>query len=334
MTLANLPTPIQRLSRLSERLGGPEIWLKRDDLTGLPGGGNKTRKLEFLVGDAVKQGCDTLVTIGAIQSNHTRQTAAAAAKAGLACALLHCHWAPDGGPHYRQVGNVLLSGLLGAELYLDDEPRPVGDETTLGALAASLRARGRKPFVIPCGGSDMRLGGVGYTVCAAEIAQWSRAEGLEFDAVVHTTGSSSTQAGLVAGFAALGIKTRVIGVADDDEANEKRLRVLRLARQTVDELQLSVDIRASDVEVIVSDTSPYGVASPSIVGAIRLLAETEGVISDPVYEGRAIRGLMDLIEAGTLVRGQRVLLVHLGGLPAVDAFADSLWRVELQPYKA
>ena len=329
--LATLPTPIQPLPRLSARLGGPDIWLKRDDLTGLPGGGNKTRKLEFLIGDALEQGCDTLLTIGAIQSNHTRQTAAAAAKAGLGCALLHCHWAPDGGPYYRKVGNVLLSALLGAELFLDEEVRFVGDETTLEVVAGTLRGRGRKPFVIPCGGSEIRFGGLGYAVCAAEIAHWSEVEGIEFDAIVHTTGSSSTQAGLIAGYAALRKRQRIVGVADDEETNEKRRRVLRLASRTVDELSIAVKINPSDVEVIVADPSPYGVASPAIVDAIRLLAETEGVISDPVYEGRAIKGLIDLIEGGTLTRGQRVLLLHLGGQPAVDAFADRLWSVNMQP---
>jgi len=331
--LANLPTPIQRLPRLSAKLGGPEIWMKRDDLTGLPGGGNKTRKLEFLIADALRQGADILLTIGAIQSNHTRQTAAAAAKVGIECALLHCHWAPDGGPHYRQVGNVLMSALVGAQLYLDDTARPVGDETSLGLLAEQLRTEGRTPYLIPCGASDHPLGGLGYAAAAGEILSQSDDMGLTFDAIVHCTGSSSTQAGLLAGLAAADSRIRVIGVADDGERLEKLDRVSRLARDTLTGLGVKTLVSNPQVEVIVTDTADYGVASERTVDAIRLLAETEGIVTDPVYEGKAVRGLINLIDAGDLRKGQRVLLMHLGGVPAVDAYAENLWRVEMKPFQ-
>src|SRR3954471_6918203 len=232
--LALLPTPVHRLERLSERLGGPEIWIKRDDLTGLAGGGNKTRKLEFLVGDALRCGADTLVTVGAIQSNHTRQTAAAAARVGLDCVLLHNGWAPEAGPFYGRTGNVLLSEILGAELVFDGAQRSVGDAGDLDAVVQRLAERGRRPYLIPGGASDHPLGGLGYAACAAEIAAQADELALRFDVIVHCTGSSGTQAGLLAGLAALSHSVRVIGVSDDDETAGKRERVLRLGNPTLE----------------------------------------------------------------------------------------------------
>jgi 1-aminocyclopropane-1-carboxylate deaminase len=324
--LAMLPTPIHPLARLTEELGGPEIWIKRDDLTGLAGGGNKTRKLEFLVGDALESGADTLLTVGAIQSNHTRQTAAAAAKLGLGCALLHNTWAPDAGEFYRSVGNILLSHLLGAQLYHDETARHIDDQGQLTMLAERLREDGRRPYLIPGGGSDHRLGGFGYLVCAAEIAAQAKALDIGFDYVVHCTGSSGTQAGLVAGFAALGAATRVIGVADDDETEKKRERILRLANATLGELGLSLTVAENDVNVIAADPNPYGIAEAETIDALRLFARLEGLIADPVYEGKAVRGLIALAARGEVGREDRVLLMHLGGTPAVHAYANQLWR--------
>jgi 1-aminocyclopropane-1-carboxylate deaminase len=325
--LALLPTPIHRLERLSERLGGPEIWIKRDDLTGLAGGGNKTRKLEFLVGDALRSGADTLVTVGARQSNHTRQTAAAAARVGLDCALLHNGWAPEAGPFYQRTGNVLLSEILGAELVFDGTPRRVGDPGDLDALVERLVDRGRRPYLIPGGASDHPLGGLGYAACAAEIA----AQAVPFDVIVHCTGSSGTQAGLLAGLAALGHAARVIGVSDDDETADKREQVLRLGNATLELLGEQRRLSESDVEVVASDPNPYGVAGAETLAAIRLFARTEGLIADPVYEGKAIRGLIELIEQGRIDRSQRVLLMHLGGTHAVHAYANQLWESEPPP---
>lgn len=190
--LAHLPTPIQPLPNFSAALGGPEIWMKRDDLTGLEGGGNKTRKLEFLVGDALREGADMLVTVGAIQSNHTRQTAAAAAKAGMKCALLHCAWTRDAGPNYRKVGNILLSSMMGAELYLDETERPIEDQGPLEDFMAHLREAGHRPYLIPGGASEHPLGGLGYANCAVELVEQGAEAGVDFDWLVHTTGSSST----------------------------------------------------------------------------------------------------------------------------------------------
>ena len=324
--LACLPTPIHPLRRLSHELGGAEIWMKRDDLTGLAGGGNKTRKLEFVVADAVEAGADTLVTVGAVQSNHTRQTAAAAARVGLRSALLHNNWVPGKGPEHGRVGNPLLSDLVGASLFYDPVRRQVGDDGLLALLADHLRADGRRPYVIPGGASEHRLGSFGYIGCAAEIMSQARALGVRLDYVVHCTGSSSTQAGLLAGFAALGGGPRVIGVADDDETEEKSARVLRLANAALAELDLPAAVTAADVEVISSDPSPYGVAASGTIDAIRRLTRSEGIAADPVYEGKALGGLIELVRRGRLDAKDRVLLLHLGGTPAIHAYADQLWQ--------
>ncbi len=328
--LAQLPTPIHRLENFGAKLGGPELWIKRDDLTGLEGGGNKTRKLEFLVGDATETGADMLVTAGAIQSNHTRQTAAAAAKCGLKCSLLHFGWTKDAGPQYRQVGNILLSSIMGAQLFLDDVERPIEDQSPLADFCEHLREIGHRPYLVPAGASEHPLGSFGYMVCAAEIVRQSKALDVHFDFVVHCTGSSSTQAGLVAGFVALGEEIHVIGVADDDETTIKRERVTQLANDALAALEMTVRIPSEDIEVISADQSPYGEAEKETFDAISLLAQTEGLIADPVYEGKALRGLMQLTEEGRFEKGSRVLLMHLGGTPVVHAYADQFGAPKLQ----
>ena len=327
--LAQLPTPIHRLANFAAQVDGIDLWIKRDDLTGLAGGGNKTRKLEFLVGDALREGADTLVTVGAIQSNHTRQTAAAAARTGLRCSLLHCDWTRDAGPLYRETGNILLSSILGADLYADGMERPIEDKGPLDQLADYLRGRGQRPYVIPGGASDHRLGSFGYAACAAEIVAQSASLGIGFDFVVHTTGSSSTQAGLLAGFAALHEQVRVIGIPDDEETSIKRARVLRLANAALAELGCAERIASSQVEIVVGDASPYGVADGRTMDAIRLFARTEGLIADPVYEGKAIRGLLELAKGERFPKGSRVLLLHLGGTPAVHAYANRFGPIDL-----
>ena len=333
-SLALLPTPVHPLPNLGAHLGGHNLWIKRDDLTGLEGGGNKTRKLEYLVGDAIAKGADMLVTVGAIQSNHTRQTAAAAAKTGLKCALLHCAWTKDAGPQYRSVGNVLLSHLMGAELYVEETERPIEDQDPLDAFIARLESDGHKPYLLPGGASEHRLGSFGYVQCAAEIAAQAAEKNISFDYLVHCTGSSGTQAGLLAGFAAVGVDTRVIGVSDDDETEIKKHRVLRLANDALGELGLDARVSADDVEIIAASANTYGAPDREIVECIQLFAQKEGLIADPVYEGRAIRGLMKLIAAGRIDKSAKVLLMHLGGSPAIHAYADQFSSIELQPFDA
>lgn len=330
--LAQLPTPMQPLDNFGAFLGGPQLWMKRDDLSGLEGGGNKTRKLEFVVGDALHQGCDMLVTVGAIQSNHTRQTAAAAARAGMKCALLHCAWTKDAGPNYRQVGNIFLSKLMGAELYIDETERPIEDQGPLEEFMAFLSARGHLPYLIPGGASEHPLGSMGYINCAAELAVQMDQTGIAFDYLLHTTGSSSTQAGLLAGFRALGVNTRVIGVADDGETEIKKRRVRQLANEALQTLGLCTQVKESDVEVIASNEANYGYADDAIKEAIHLMATKEGLIADPVYEGRAIRGLLDLNAAGRFASDARILLMHLGGTPAIHAYSEQFGTTELKPF--
>ncbi|MEM7224713.1 MAG: D-cysteine desulfhydrase family protein [Pseudomonadota bacterium] len=332
-SLAQLPTPIQQLKNFGALLAGPQLWMKRDDLTGLEGGGNKTRKLEFLVGDALRQGCDMLVTVGAIQSNHTRQTAAAAAKANLKCALLHCAWTKDAGPNYRQVGNILLSNLMGAELYLDETARPIEDQGPLDEFVAHLRSQGHTPYLIPGGASEHPLGSMGYINCAIELADQVAQAGIEFDYLIHTTGSSSTQAGLLAGFKALGVATRVIGVADDGETEIKRDRVRALANEALNALDLPALVEVDDVEVFASNAADYGFADDAIKEGIYLMATKEGLIADPVYEGRAIRGLLDLSASGRFAPSEKILLMHLGGSPAIHAYAGQFAEVQFKEIK-
>lgn len=331
--LAQLPTPLHPLKNLEATLDGPQLWMKRDDLSGLEGGGNKTRKLEFIVGDALRRGSDMLVTVGAIQSNHTRQTAAAAAKANLKCALLHCAWTEDAGRHYRQIGNILLSSLMGAELYFDETRRPIEDQGPLDDLVAHLRARGHNPYQIPGGASEHPLGGMGYINCALELAKQIEDASIEFDYLIHTTGSSSTQAGLLAGFKALGVRTRIVGVADDGETKIKTARVRNLANNALEILGLPALVQTDDVEVIASNKGDYGYADDAIKEGISLMATKEGLIADPVYEGRAIRGLLDLNATGRFSPRDKVLLMHLGGSPAIHAYAGQFAEVRLKRFR-
>ena len=331
---AQLPTPIHRLANLGARIGIPELWIKRDDLTGFEGGGNKTRKLEFIVGDALRVGADMLATVGAIQSNHTRQTAAAAARTGLKCALLHFGWTEDAGPGYRDVGNLLLSDLMGAQLFVDDTPRPIEDQGPLGEFCAYLAGLGHRPYPIPGGASEHRLGSLGYMACAAEIERQCLQSDLGFDYIVHCTGSSSTQAGLLAGYAALGKSMHIIGIADDDETVIKRARVLELANSSLAECGVEARVDASQVNVLSFDQSAYGKSDEQTFAMIRMLAATEGLGADPVYEGKALRGLQALAANGRFPPGSRVLLMHLGGTPAIHAYSSQFGSPRLIPYRS
>jgi 1-aminocyclopropane-1-carboxylate deaminase len=329
--LALLPTPIHPIENFARALGGPELWIKRDDLTGLEGGGNKTRKLEYVVGDALACGADMLVTVGAIQSNHTRQTAAAAARHNLKCSLLHFGWTKDAGSTYRRTGNILLSSLMGAELYLDETPRPIEDQSPLTGFVERLRQAGHVPYLIPGGASEHRLGSFGYLRCAAEIVQQSREAGVRFQHVVHCTGSSSTQAGLLAGFAFMAEPISVIGVADDHETEIKKARVLELANDTLAEIGSDVRVPAEAVEIIAADRSEYGEAEPETLDMIRRFARCEGILADPVYEGKALRGLGKLVGEGRFDPAAKVLVLHLGGTPAIHAYADQFGAPVLMP---
>ena len=310
--LAALPTPLDHLPRLGEALGGVDLWLKRDDLTGLAFGGNKTRKLELLLAAAQAAGADTLVTCGAPQSNHCRQTAAAAAHLGMACTLVL-----RGAPPTRINGNVLLDQLLGAHLLWTGE-RPLTE--TQEAAIEELRAAGRKPYPIPYGGSSP-LGAAAYAAALQELL----AQGPPPDWIVLASSSGGTQAGLLAGAAWTGYPGRILGISVDRPSSEFRPAILALAEETAELLPASRSLRLDEVLVLDDYLGQgYAVLSPVEQDAIRLFARLEGVLLDPVYTGRAAGGLIDQARRGRFPPNQRVVFWHTGGTPALFAYAEAL----------
>ena len=328
LPLAFLPTPLHPLPRLSAWLtehGGPsglQLWIKRDDQTGLAGGGNKTRKLEFLLADALAQGADTLLTTGAAQSNHCRQTAAAAARVGL-----ECHLVLGGTPPAEANGNLLLDMLLGARLHWTARENRLA---RLAELTDELRAAGRRPYPITYGGSDA-IGARGYVYALDELRTQCDAIGLRPDAIIIPSSSGGTQAGLVAGSAALGWDAPILGISIDEPEVDLQARVARLAAETAAGIGVSRAFSAEEVRVEASYLGAgYGVMGDLERDAIRVMAQTEGILLDPVYTGRALGGLLDLIrrhpERLPLAPGpaSSLLFWHTGGAPALFAYADEL----------
>ncbi len=315
-SLGFFPTPIHSLPNLSRRLGGPTLWVKRDDQTGLATGGNKTRKLEFLVGEAVKANADTLITIGAPQSNHARQTAAAAAKAGLRSALVLRGAAPA-----ERTGNILLDDLIGAEIFWAGQR---ADRAALDEVANELKARGQKPYVIPLGGSNP-IGAVGYVTAMIELVAQAKSIGVKFDAVVFATSSGGTQSGLVIGSRIAGYSGRVVGISVDHPTDQFVPMLIDLANATSQRIDQAQSFTASDFEV--NDHylgGGYAVMGEPEREAIYLCAQCEGLLVDPVYTGRAFAGLIDLVRTGEFKRDQNVLFWHTGGTPALFAYASQL----------
>ena len=315
------PTPIEKLERLSRELGGPEVWIKRDDLLGLAGGGNKTRKLEFLVADALGQGADTLITVGAVQSNHCRLTLAAAAREGLKCRLVLEQRVPGSyDPHAS--GNNLLYDLLGAEALTIVN---AGDDlnAAMGAIAAELEARGRKGYIIPGGGSNP-LGALGYVACAQEILAQSFELGVSFDHILVASGSCGTHAGLLVGFNSANCDAPVTGINVRRPRGEQEVNVHALAVATAGLLGVTAP-RREQVTALEDWVGPgYSLASAEMIEAVRLLARMEGVLLDPVYTGKAMAGLIALARAGQFKPGEKILFVHTGGAPALYAYQDAL----------
>lgn len=314
--LGQLPTPIEELPRLSAALGGPRLLVKRDDLTGLAGGGNKTRKLEFSVGEAQRQGADTLVTLGAVQSNHARQTAAAAARCGLRCVLVL-----GGAPPAADAGNLLLDRLLGAKVvFAGDRTR----EETAAEVIAEERAAGRRPFFIPMGASD-EIGAVGFVAAAEELK--AQLEAQRLDRIVVASSSFGTQAGLCLGARALGLRVQIAGIAIDAHRAELQAGVADLAARTGQ--RLGLDVRIEPGEVIGFDGylgGGYAVLGEPEREAILLAARHEGLLLDPVYTGRAMAGLVDLVRRGTFAKDETILFWHTGGTPALHAYGAALLR--------
>jgi 1-aminocyclopropane-1-carboxylate deaminase len=318
------PSPVHRLERLSERLGGRvEIWAKRDDCnSGLAYGGNKTRKLEYLAADALAQGCDTLVSIGGVQSNHTRQVAAVAAHLGLKCVLVQEHWVDWDDPCYETVGNILLSRIMGADVRLSDAGFDIAFRPSWEDALASVEAVGGKPYAIPAGASDHPLGGLGFARWADEVAAQERDLGIFFDTIVVCSVTGSTQAGMIAGFAAQDELRSVLGIDGSATVQQTWDQVARIARQTAEAIELGRALE--DDEIVLLDewhAGTYGIPDEKTLDAIRLCARLEGVLTDPVYEGKSMAALIDLVRDGRIEPGSRVLYAHLGGQPALNAYA-------------
>jgi 1-aminocyclopropane-1-carboxylate deaminase len=317
------PSPTHRLERLTAHLGGADLWAKREDCnSGIAFGGNKTRKLEYLVADALAQGCDTLVSIGGVQSNHTRQVAAVAARVGLKCVLVQESWVDWPDAVYDKVGNILLSRLAGADVRLVRAGFGIGFKESWQQALAEIEASGGKPYAIPAGASDHRLGGLGFANWAFEVADQERELGVFFDTVVVCSVTGSTQAGMIAGFAALGGRPRrVLGIDASAKPKETWTQVARIARNTA---ALIGTRDLTDDEILLDDryhAGTYGIPDESTLDAMRLAARQEGMITDPVYEGKSMAGLIDLVTRGEIAKDSTVLYVHLGGQPALNGYS-------------
>ena len=318
------PTPIEKLSRLSEQLGGSvAIYAKREDCnSGLACGGNKIRKLEYIVPDAVASNADTLVTVGGVQSNHTRQVAAVAAKLGMKCRLVQESWAPFQDAVYDRVGNILMSRVMGADIEFADAGFDIGIRESWRRAIADVKAKGGKPYAIPAGASVHKYGGLGYVGFAEEVRSQEAAMGIRFDYVIVCTVTGSTHAGMLVGFAKDGRARKVIGIDASATPQRTRDQVLAIARNTAALIALGRDIAADDVILKEAYAYPaYGVPSNETNEAIRLCARTEGMMTDPVYEGKSMQGLIDLVRKGFFPAGSKVLYAHLGGVPAIDAYS-------------
>ena len=317
------PSPVHRLDRLTDHLGGADVWAKREDCnSGLAFGGNKTRKLEYIVPDALASGADTLVSIGGYQSNHTRQVAAVAAKLGLKCRLVQEKWVNWDDPGNETVGNILLSRIMGADVRLDPAGFDIGIRRSWEEALAEVEAAGGKPYAIPAGASEHKYGGLGFANWAYEVERQERELGLFFDTIVVCTVTGSTHAGMIAGFAGQDRPRRVIGIDASATLDKTRAQVERIARHTADLIELGRELRDDEIEVLEGWAGDeYGIPVQSTVDAIRLSGRLEGMIIDPVYEGKSMAGLIDLVRDGTIAQDATVLYAHLGGQPALNAYS-------------
>ena len=318
------PTPIEPLPRLSEALGGSvEIYAKRDDCnSGLALGGNKLRKLEYIVPDAIASGADTLVSIGGVQSNHTRMVAATAAKIGMNCVVVQESWVSHHDAVYDRVGNILLTRLMGAESRLVDEGFDIGIRQSWEEAIESVEKAGGKPYPIPAGASVHKLGGLGYVGFAEEVAQQEREMGVTFDYTVVCVVTGSTQAGMIVGFAAQNRAGRVIGIDGSGTIEQTRAQVRGIVDNTAELVGLGRSVREDEIVINPDYAYPaYGVPSEETNAAIRLAARTEAMITDPVYEGKSMQGLIDLTRKGFFPKGAKILYAHLGGAPALNGYS-------------
>jgi L-cysteate sulfo-lyase len=318
--LVHATTPLEPLERVRQHLGGPRLYIKRDDCTGLALGGNKTRKLEFLIGEALKTGATAVISEGGLQSNHVRQTAAAAAKAGLKCHLVLSRNVAIDTPIYRSSGNLLLDRLLGAVTHIcaEGETRAARIET----LLADVRSRGEVPYYIPTGGST-GIGALGYAALMLELLQQAKDLGIAIDRIVVASSSGGTQAGLVVGRALAEADLPILGVDVDGEPDELLAMVQSVARDCAEKVGLHRNLPDSAFELVRGYAAPgYGLPNPSMIEAVTLLARLEAILLDPVYSGKAMAGLIGMIRQGRFGRDETVVFIHSGGVPALFAYAD------------
>ncbi len=318
------PTPIEKLERLSRHLGGAvELYAKREDCnSGLAFGGNKLRKLEYIVPDIIASNADTIVSIGGVQSNHTRQVAAVAAKLGLTCRLVQESWVPFEDAVYDRVGNILMSRVMGAQIELIDEGFDIGIRQSWERTIEDVKAKGGKPYPIPAGASMHKYGGLGFVGFAEELRAQEAQLGFRFDYIVVCSVTGSTQAGMVVGFAKDGRTRSVIGIDASGTPAQTKAQILDIARKTADLIALDRPITADDIMLNEDYAYPaYGVPSAETNAAIRLCARKEGMITDPVYEGKSMQGMIDLVQKGFFPVGSKVLYAHLGGVPAINAYS-------------
>ena len=321
------PSPVHPLQRLTRHLGGAQIWAKREDCnSGLAFGGNKTRKLEYLVAEALAQGCDTLVSIGGVQSNHTRQVAAVAAYLGLKCVLIQESWVDWPDSVYDKVGNILLSRLTGADVRLVKAGFGIGFKESWEQALAEIAARGGKPYAIPAGASDHPLGGLGFANWAYEVAAQEQELGVFFDTIIVCSVTGSTQAGMVAGFAALeeagGRPRRILGIDASAKPAETHAQVTRIAAATAQLIGVRRALGPDDVELDERyHAGTYGIPDDATLDAMRVAGRTEGMITDPVYEGKSMAGLIDLVSRREIAADSTVLFAHLGGQPALNGYS-------------
>lgn len=321
------PSPVQFLPRLSKELspdGGVKIYAKREDCnSGLAYGGNKVRKLEYLVADALAEGCDTLVSVGGVQSNHTRAVTAVATASGLKAVTIQEKWVPIDPPLYDRVGNIQLSRLMGGDVRLNQEGFHIGHKGATKEAVESVEKKGGKPYYIPAGASDHELGGLGFTNMVVELAEQEKAMGVFFDTLVVCSVTGSSHAGLIVGAFAEGRGRKVIGIDASGKPEETKAQVARIARNTAKLLDENLEI--PDEAIILDERfheGIYGIPGPSTIEAMKVAARTDALITDPVYEGKSMAGMIQLVKEGAIKAGSNVLYIHLGGQPALNAYSS------------
>lgn len=322
ISLAHLPTPLEHLPRLSKHLGGPDIYVKRDDCTGLGTGGNKTRKLEFLMADALQKNADVVITQGAVQSNHARQTAAAACKLGMGCELIFEKRVADANDAYLSSGNVLLDRIFGANIR--DVEKGTDMNAAMESLAKDLSGQGKTPYIIPGGGSNP-IGALGYVDCALEILNQANGAGIVVDHVIHATGSAGTQAGLIVGLKASHANIPLLGIGVNAPKDEQEQKVFKLATETATYVGAPGIIERSDIVANCDYVGPgYGMTTDAMNEAVMLLARLEGLLFDPVYSGKGLAGMIDLIGKREFGDAKTLIFVHTGGSAGLFGYSDLL----------